>query len=175
MGTIETRSLTLDREAGSVRYDDLPVFIIPRDLLIDSAGEFAKVFNSLLGKGMIGMYRMISYKMGEKIFRIHLPPGAEGKTEEALLDLVFTRFVESGWGSYTYTKTERGYELTVLNFWLGRGLKGMDKKPVCALMEGILASLFERAFQRPIRVSETECIAIGGAADKFEITFQSND
>lgn len=121
------------------------------------------------------MYRMISYRMGEKIFRIHLPPGAEGKTGDDLLDLVFARFVESGWGSYTYTKTERGYELMVRNFWLGRGLRGMDKKPVCALMEGILASLFERAFLRPIHVSETECVGNGNAFDKFEVTFQSND
>jgi predicted hydrocarbon binding protein len=175
LATIENRTVTLDRESGMVRYDDLPVFIIPRDLLVDSATEFAKVFNSMLGRGMIGMYRMISYRMGEKIFRIHLPPGAEGKTDEALLDMVFARFIESGWGSYTYAKNESGYDLTVNNFWLGRGLKGMDKKPVCALMEGILASLFERAFQRPVRVNETECVALGAPCDKFQVAFQSLD
>ncbi len=175
MANLEERNVQLDRESGLVRYDAMPVFIIPRELLVDSAKEFAQVFNSLLGKGMIGMYRMISYKMGEKIFRIHLPPGAEGKKGDDLLDLVFKRFVESGWGNYTYTKDQRGYQLTIHNFWLGQGLKGMDKKPVCALMEGILASLFERAFERPIRVNEVECVAVGSMYDKFEITFQKND
>ncbi len=169
MVTQEERTLTLNRESGSVQYDGLPVFIIPRELLVDSAEEFAKVFDSLLGKGMIGMYRMVSHKMGEKIFRIHLPPGAEGKTGDALIDLVFARFVESGWGSYTCIKNPSGYQVTVNNFWLGQGLKGMDKKPVCALMEGVLSSLFTRAFDRQVRVHETECVAIGNACDKFEI------
>jgi len=172
LATLENRSLTLDRESGLVQYDGLPVFIIPRVLLVGSAEEFAKVFDSLLGRGMIGMYRMVSHKMGEKIFQIHLPPGAEGKTGDTLLDLVFTRFVESGWGSYRYTPHENGYQVIVQNFWLGQGLIGMDKKPVCALMEGILASLFSRAFDRQVRVTETECVAIGSGCDKFEITFQ---
>ncbi len=118
------------------------------------------------------MYRMMSYKMGEKIFRIHLPPGAEGKSGDDLIDLVFMRFVESGWGNYRCAKNTNGYEVTVNNFWLGQGLKGMDKKPVCALMEGILASLFERAFAKPIRVNEIECVAIGNTCDKFEVEFQ---
>ncbi len=172
MATGENRTCILDRESGSVQYDGLSVFIIPRDLLVGSAEEFAKVFDSLLGKGMIGMYRMVSHKMGERIFRIHLPPGAEGKTGAALIDLVFTRFVESGWGSYKHTENSGGYEVTVNNFWLGQGLKGMDKKPVCALMEGILSSLYARAFNRQVHVHETECVAIGNACDKFEITFQ---
>jgi len=168
----ENRNLTLDRSSGSVEYDGLPVFIIPRELLVGSAEEFAKVFNSLLGKGMIGMYRMMSHKMGEKIFRIHLPPGADGKSGDELLDLVFARFVESGWGKYICEKNGNGYHVTVTNFWLGQGLVGMDKKPVCALMEGILTSLFNRAFERRVRVNETECVAIGDAQDKFEIVFQ---
>ncbi len=168
----ENRTLTLDRASGSVEYDGLPVFIIPRELLVGSAEEFAKVFDSLLGKGMLGMYRMMSQKMGEKIFRIHIPPGADGKSGDALLDLVFARFVESGWGNYAYEKNGGGYQVTVTNFWLGQGLKGMDKKPVCALMEGILTSLFARASNRAVRVSETECVAIGDECDKFEVKFQ---
>ena len=167
----EQRTFILDRTTGSVEYDGLPVFIIPRELLVGSTEEFAQVFNSLLGKGMIGIYRIMSQKMGEKIFRIHLPPGAEGKTGDDLLDLVFTRFVESGWGNYAFEKNGNGYHVTVKNFWLGQGLKGMDKKPVCALMEGILASLFHRAFEREVRVNETECVAIGDAQDRFEVVF----
>jgi predicted hydrocarbon binding protein len=53
------------------------------------------------------------------------------------------------------------------------GLKGMDKKPVCALMEGILSSLFTRAFAHPVRVTETACVAIGDSVDHFEVTFQN--
>src|SRR5574341_21994 len=173
MTQLENRTLKLYRSTGSVEYDGLPVFIIPRELLVGSAEEFAKVFDSLLGKGMIGMYRMGSHKMGEKIFHIHLPPGAEGKAGTELLDLVFNRFIESGWGRYSYKECQKGYEITVENFWLGQGLKGMDKKPVCALMEGILNALFTRAFNRQVRVSETACGAIGNPFDKFEIVFQS--
>lgn len=169
----EQRTLTLDRESGGVEYDGLPVFIIPRELLVGSTEEFAQVFNSLLGKGMIGMYRMMSHKMGEKIFRIHLPPGAEGKSGDDLLQLVFTRFVESGWGNYSFEKNGNGYCVTVQNFWLGQGLKGMDKKPVCALMEGILSSLFIRAFERKVQVHERQCVANGDACDRFEVNFQA--
>src|SRR5574341_965264 len=170
---VDNRTLTLDRSTGSVEYDGLPVFIIPRELLVGSVEEFAKVFDSLLGKGMIGMYRMVSHKMGEKIFRIHLPPGAEGKSGTELLDLVFVRFIESGWGRYSYKECQKGYEVTVENFWLGQGLRGMDKKPACALMEGILSTHFTRAFNRRVQVSESACVAIGNPFDKFEIVFQS--
>ena len=167
------RVLVLDEDTGSVKYDGMPVFIIPRELLVGAAQEMTNAFLSFTGRGMLGIYRMVSRKIGQKIFQIHLPPGAEGKTGEELIDTVFDRFVESGWGRYSLDRVgEKKYVVRVHHFWLGEALKGVDKKPLCTLMEGILTSLFSRAFGREAKVKETQCVAVGGDVDEFEVIFK---
>jgi predicted hydrocarbon binding protein len=148
----------------------MPVFIIPRELLINTAEEMSSSVLSFTGRGMMGIYRMVSRKMGQRIFEMHMPPEAEGKTGMALIEAVFDRFVSSGWGRYEVEKVEGdGYRVVSRYFWLSEALKGIDKKPICAMMEGILASLFSQAFDCKAEVKETSCVAIGDEADIFEI------
>lgn len=168
-----TRTLVLDAETGALSDGEMPVFIIPRELLINTAEEMSSSVMSFTGRGMLGIYRMVSKKMGQRIFELHMPPEAEGKTGMDLINAVFDRFVTSGWGRYEVTQTgEDTYHVLSRYFWLSEALKGIDKKPICALMEGILATLFSQAFDRKVDVKETSCVAIGDEVDTFEIKIQ---
>ncbi len=168
--TTRERSMVLDDETGALQYDSMPVFVIPRELMVGAAEEMVNGLLSFTGKGMLGIYRIFSRKVGQKIFQIHLPPEAEGKSGEDMVNAVFDRFVVSGWGRYAYERTADGkYTVSVRHFWLGEALKGVDKKPLCSMMEGVLGSLFTRAFGKDAKVTETQCVALGDPIDAFEV------
>ncbi|NIM94212.1 MAG: hypothetical protein GTO18_10940 [Anaerolineales bacterium] len=165
-----SRTLVLDEDTGALYDDTMPVFIIPRELLINSAEEMSGSVLSFTGRGMLGIYRMVSRKMGQRIFELHMPPEAEGKSGMDLINTVFDRFVSSGWGRYEVSQVDGDtYRVISHYFWLSEALKGIDKKPVCALMEGIIASLFIKAYDRKVDVKETTCVAIGDELDTFEV------
>lgn len=165
-----TRTLVLDDETGALSDGEMPVFIIPRELLISTAEEMSSSVLSFTGRGMLGIYRMVSRKMGQRIFEMHMPPEAEGKTGMDLIEAVFDRFVTSGWGRYEVTGiNENTYQVVSRYFWLSEALKGIDKKPICAMMEGILASLFSQAFECKAEAKEISCVSIGDEVDTFEI------
>jgi predicted hydrocarbon binding protein len=171
--TENTRTLVLDTDTGALSDGEMPVFIIPRELLISTAEEMSSSVLSFTGRGMMGIYRMVSRKMGQRIFEMHMPPEAEGKKGMDLINAVFDRFVTSGWGRYEVTQIDDDTHHVVSRyFWLSEALTGVDKKPICALMEGILGSLFTQAFDRKVEVREVQCVAIGDEVDIFEVKFK---
>jgi len=171
--TERTRTLVLDSDTGALSDGDMPVFIIPRELLINTAEEMSSSVLSFTGRGMMGIYRMVSRKMGQRIFEMHMPPEAEGKTGMELIHAVFDRFVTSGWGRYEVNQTsDKSFEVVSRYFWLSEALKGIDKKPICAMMEGILVSLFSQAFGGKAEVKETGCVALGEKVDTFEVVLK---
>ena len=169
MEGLEEKKLYFNPETGELYYQGVQVFIIPRQLLMSAATEFAGAFFGFFG-GMFSLYRLISHNVGKKIFETYLPPEAESKKGEEIIELVFRHFFESGWGRYELERIDPNtYRVAVYNFWLGRGMKGATNKPMCALLEGLFASLFERAFGKEATVTETKCVAIGDDRDEFEI------
>ena len=170
MKELQEKKIYLDPETGELFYEGTQVFIIPRQLLMNASTEFARAFIGFFGRGMFSLYRLISHNVGKKIFETYLPPNAEGKKGEEIIHIVFRHFFESGWGQYELRKVNDSiYVVTLRNFWLGQGMKGATNKPMCALLEGLLKSLFERAFGREATVTETRCVAIGDDRDEFEV------
>jgi predicted hydrocarbon binding protein len=144
----------------------MPVLIIPRELMIYTAEEISSSLLSFARRGMMGIYRMVSRKTDQRVFYMHMPPEAVGKKGIDLINAVF----DLGWSRYQVTEVDENTHHVVSRcFWLSEALKGVDKKPICALMEGILGSLFSQAFDRKVEVNEIQCVAIGDEVDTFEV------
>jgi len=73
-----------------------------------------------------------------------------------------------GWGQFTLERLAAdGLVVTVRRSPFAEAY-GPSAAPVCHLTRGVLESLARATLGRPARVTETECLAMGAAACRFE-------
>ncbi len=73
-----------------------------------------------------------------------------------------------GWGKFRLERlTATSLAVSVADSPFARAYGGASA-PVCHLTRGVLDALAARVLERPVRVSETACAALGGARCRFE-------
>jgi predicted hydrocarbon binding protein len=150
--------------------DDQQVIALIRDesVLIDrgAIGELYETALRFVGIGIGGILYTAGKKggaRGAQLLRARL--GLEG---DDLLTAALLAFNQSNWGKATLVQHDGGTSIRVENSALA-GSMPAQKKNICHPLAGYIAGFLEEAWNHPVKVRETECIASGGALCVFQV------
>ena len=122
----------------------------------------------MMGFGLAGLLYRAGKSAGKR--------GAEALAQrlnlqgEDLLEALRIAFNTSRWGEAQLHREQQPWTLEVHDSLLGQSLK--SKRPVCHPIAGFWAGFLEAALGREVEVKETECMAQGAAACRFEVHFK---
>lgn len=139
-------------------------------VLIDrgAIGELYETALKFVGIGIGGIMYTAGKKggvRGAQLLRARL--GLQG---DDLLAAALIAFNLSNWGRATLARDEENgaQRVEVENSALATSVP-MQKKRICHPLAGYIAGFLEEAWQRPVKVRETNCIAAGAPHCVFEI------
>lgn len=87
---------------------------------------------------------------------------------DELLDAALIAFERGNWGTPALLRADKKIAVQVKNSALASSVTG-QKKPICHPLAGYLAGYLEEAWQRPVKVRETACMATGAPHCLFEV------
>ena len=148
-------------DGGEIRDGEIRYLMIRPDGLM---GMFARLSADAREEALEAVCASIA-EHGAKSASAYRAMGADGAS--ALLDVIVRTAPQLGWGEWSFA--EAGADrlaLRVDNSPFAAGSGGADG-PMCAPIRGMLTALAGMIFDRPVRVSETDCAACGASSCLF--------
>lgn len=151
-----------------INRDQVTQLIRDESVLIDRGivGDLYETGLKFLGIGVGGILYTAGKKggaRGAQILRERLCLQGEDLLEAALL-----AFTHANWGVgrlvHENGKTRIEVQKSVLASSVSR-----QKRPICHPLAGYVAGFLEEAWQRPVKVKEIQCIAVGSPCCLFEV------
>jgi len=87
---------------------------------------------------------------------------------EDLLDAALLAFTQAHWGVGVIVREHGATRIEVRDSVLATSVP-RQKKPICHPLAGYIAGFFEEAWQKPVKVKETQCIAAGDPCCVFQV------
>ncbi len=148
--------------------DQQVVTLIRSESVLIDRGAIAELYETALkfvGVGMGGIMYTAGKKggaRGAEMLRSRLD--LEG---DELLTAALIAFNQSNWGSARLTHDNGILRIEVENSALASAVPH-QKRPICHPLAGYMAGFLEVAWQRPVKVRETECLGANGSRCVFE-------
>jgi len=168
-GTVETvKEEDINEEVASISQllRDGKAFVMRNVTFVD----FKRVLEERFSTGAFAIFYDVGRECGirscQRLMQRH--PGRVG-----LLEAVARYKRDELWGEFRFELDKDGTgEVYVANCFEARQY-GPSKQPVCYFVKGYLEGLLSQAFSRPLRATETACIAKGDRECVFQIEQKS--
>ncbi len=151
-----------------VNEDQVIQLIRAESVLLDrgAIGDLYETALKFVGIGLGGIMYTAGKKGGARGAR--LIAERAGYRGDDLLQAALIAFNQSNWGQATLERSAEQLQIRVTNSALAGSVSG-QRKPICHPIAGYIAGFLEEAWQRPVKVRETECIANGHAHCLFVV------
>jgi len=151
-----------------INEDQVLQVVLEESVLIDKSivGELYETGLKFLGIGIGGILYTAGKKGGTR--------GAQMLSQRLdlsgndLLDAALLAFTHAHWGIGAVVRENGTTRIEVRNSVLALSVS-RQKKPICHPLAGYIAGFFEQAWQKPVKVKETQCIAAGDACCVFQV------
>ncbi len=97
----------------------------------------------------------------------------EHSSTSGLLEGIVQRKREERWGELRFELSPDGTGKVFMTDCFEARQYGASKQPICYFFKGYLEGFLSRAFRRPLKVTETECLAKGDKGCIFQINAES--